>query len=350
MNNLVHPLRIGVIGCGHWGPNHVRVFSQLKDCVVVAVVDASDGRLAAMSENFPNIRRFNGHKAMLHETDLDVVIIATPTSTHKSMVEDALNAGKHVLCEKPLCIDPADGEMLVSLAKTKGLVLMVGHVFLFNSGIVKVKEIIDSGEIGSVRYINAVRTNLGPIRSDVNVAYDLASHDIAIFNWLLAVEPVEVQAMGRAFLQSSIEDVMSINMKYPGNVLASIQCSWLAPKKVRQITIVGSTRMITWDDMILSNPVAIYEKMVEMDKEVTDYGEFLRVSMVDGDVRLPEVQAEEPLKSQAIAFVRAIQGGYLDKSSGEFALTVVRVLEAIAHSIKTGRVICYEPHLSVSQI
>src|SRR5262249_449256 len=162
----------------------------------------------------------------------------------------------------------------------------------------------------------AIRTNLGPVRSDVNAVYDLASHDIAVFNWLLNAEPVEVRSMAAAFLQPGIEDVAIVTMKYPGNVLASIQCSWLDPKKVRQMAIVGSKRMITWDDLALANPVAVYEKTVETNKEVTDYGEFLRLSMFDGDVRLPKVKTEEPLKAQAEAFLTAIRRGRLEKSDG----------------------------------
>ena len=167
------------------------------------------------------------------------------------------------------------------------------------------------------------------MRSDVNAAWDLASHDIAVFNWLLGSEPIEVQAMGAAFLQPGIEDVVNITLRYPGNVLASIQCSWLDPKKVRQITLVGSKKMITWDDLALSNPVAIYEKAVETNVEATDYGQFLRLSMLDGDVHLPKVQSGEPLKAQDAAFVRAVREGKATISDGAFALGVVRVLEKV---------------------
>jgi predicted dehydrogenase len=329
-------LKIGVIGCGHWGPNHIRVFSSLKDCSVVAAVDASEKRLAAIGEMFPLVRGYRDHHTMFRDAGVDAVVVVTPTRTHSAIVVDALNAGKHVLCEKPLCIDADEGEQLVVLARNKGLVLMVGHIFLFNAGILKVKELMDGGEIGVVRSLSAVRTNLGPVRSDVNVAWDLASHDIAIFNWLLGAEPVEVQAMGAAFLQPGIEDAVNIALKYPGNVLASIQCSWLDPKKVRQMTIVGSKRMITWDDLALSNPVAVYEKSVETNKEVTEYGEFLRLSMLDGDVRLPKIRVEEPLRAQNEAFVRAVREGTKARSDGEFALGVVQVLRRIQDALETG--------------
>ncbi len=334
MSASATPLRIGVIGCGHWGPNHIRTFSAMKVSIVTAIADANAKRLASVCEMFPHVRGFEDHNSLLRDGGVDAVVVVTPTRSHFAVVTDALNAGKHVLCEKPLCIDTGEGEQLVALAKSRGLVLMVGHIFLFNPGILKVKDLVDKGEVGDVRSLSAVRTNLGPVRSDVNAAWDLASHDIAIFNWLLGSEPIEVQAMGAAFLQPGIEDVVNISLKYPGNVLASIQCSWLDPKKVRQITLVGSKRMITWDDLALSNPVAVYEKTVETNREVGDYGEFLRLSMLDGDVRLPKIQAAEPLKAQNIAFVQAVREGKTPRSDGPFGTGVVRVLARVEANLR----------------
>ena len=323
-------IKIGVIGCGHWGPNHIRVFSQLDDRAVVAVADPDEERLDTVSERFPHLRAYTDYRRMLTDSDLNAVVIAAPTSLHGRMAKDALEMNKHVLCEKPLCLDPADGQELVALATRKHLVFMVGHVFLFNPGIAKIKELIDAEEIGEVRYLSAIRTNLGPVRTDVNAVYDLASHDIAVFNWLLESEPLDVRAMGAAFIQPGIEDVAIITMRYPGNVLASIQCSWLDPKKVRQMTVVGSKQMITWDDLALFPPVAVYEKTVKSQREVSDFAEFMRVSMFDGDVRLPKITTEEPLLVQAAAFLRAIRLGRVEKSDGSFGVGVVRVLAKVA--------------------
>ncbi len=330
-------LKLGVIGCGHWGPNHIRVFSQLKDCAVMAISESSEQRLADVCEMFPHVRGFRDYREMLRDAGLDAVVIVTPTKTHSEVVAEALHAGKHVLCEKPLCTTGAEGAELVALAEARGLVLMVGHVFLFNAGMLKLKELVDSGEVGAIRSLTAVRTNLGPVRSDVNAAWDLASHDIAVFNWLLEAEPVAVQAMGAAFIQPGIEDVVNISLKYPGGVLASIQCSWLDPKKVRHVTLVGSKRMITWDDLALSNPVAVYEKSVETKLEVSDYGEFLRLSMLDGDVRLPKVQAGEPLKAQDSEFLSAIRERRSPRSDGNFAVGVVRALCRIEECLRSSR-------------
>ncbi len=330
-------LRIGIIGCGHWGPNHIRVFSQLKDCVVVAISESVEKRLADVCEMFPHVRGHRDYREMLRQAELDAVVVVTPTRTHHAIVSEALAAGKHVLCEKPLCTMGAEGEELVALAAARGLVLMVGHIFLFNAGILKLKELVEADEVGTIRSLTAVRTNLGPVRSDVNAAWDLASHDIAVFNWLLNAEPLEVQAMGAAFIQPGVEDVVNISLKYPGGVLASIQCSWLDPKKVRQVTLVGSKRMITWDDLALSNPVAVYEKSVETKLEVSDYGEFLRLSMLDGDVHLPKIQPGEPLKAQDAEFLRAILEKRAPRSDGSFAVGVVRALSRVEECLRPTR-------------
>jgi predicted dehydrogenase len=326
-------MRFGIIGLGHWGPNHLRIFNSIADCEVVAAADQSPARIDRLRSVAPSASWYTSHEDLLADPEVDAVVVATPTKTHYAVVDAALRAGKHVLCEKPLCTDSREGELLVALARSQGLILMVGHIFLFNSGILKVKELISGGSIGSLRYISAVRTNLGPVRSDVNAAYDLASHDIAVFNWIIGSEPVEVQAMGAAFLQPGIEDVAVVTLRYPGNVLASIQCSWLDPKKVRQMTFVGSRKMVSWDDLALSNPVAVYDKSVETNREVSDYGEHLRLSMFDGDVHLPKVALDEPLKAQAIAFQKAVREGRAERSGGEFAVGVVRVLSAIEKAL-----------------
>jgi len=265
-------------------------------------------------------------------------VIATPTAAHYEGVKRALLAGKHVLCEKPLCETSSQARELAALARKKKLVLMVGHVFLFNGGIIKLKDLIDAGELGRVHYLSAVRTNLGPIRSDVNAAYDLAAHDIAVFNWLLGAAPKEVSATGAPFVQPKIEDVSFISLKYSSGVYANVHASWLNPKKVRQMIVVGSRRMAAWDDMELSTPVAVYDKGASYDDKKTypEYGEFLRLSLWEGDVRMPKVELEEPLKAQDRAFAEAVRSGRLSRSGADFAVGVVETLEAAARSMKRG--------------
>lgn len=329
-------IRLAVIGCGHWGPNHVRNFNALPGSKVDTVVDLDEGRLEYVRRMYPGVRCERDYRPVVNDPNIDAVVIATPVSTHYEVARESILAGKHVLCEKPLCENSKQGEELVELARANGRLLMVGHVFLFNAGIAKLKELVDAGELGTLRYLSASRTNLGPIRSDVDAAYDLCSHDISIFNWLLGSEPEVVSATGASFVQPGVEDVVFVSMKYPGNVLASIHASWLDPKKVRQITMVGSRQMATWDDLQLTTPIAIYDKGANPVQDYEDYGEFLRLSMWDRDIRLPKVDFVEPLKAQATEFLEYLRDGHTGRSDGMFGLRVVKVLEAVAFSMQQG--------------
>jgi predicted dehydrogenase len=325
---------LAVIGCGEWGPNHIRNFQSQSGARVLAAVDLVPKRLDRVRALFPNLNCESDAAKVFRDERIQAVVIATPLRTHYALVRDALLADKHVLCEKPLCETTAQARELVDLAKQRKLILMVGHVFLFNPGIIKVKQLVDTGELGRLHYLLAIRTNLGPIRKDCNVAFDLATHDISIFNWFMESEPTEVSATGASFLQAGIEDVVSISLTYPGNVFASIQASWLNPKKIRQITVVGSQQMVTWDDLQLGVPVACYDKRATVKKQYADYGEFLRVSTWEGDVRLPHVGTEEPLRRQAHYFLEAVETRYIETSEGEFSLGVVKTLEAVAASLQ----------------
>lgn len=329
-------IRLGVIGCGHWGPNHIRNFSDLPGATVKYAVDTDQSRLAAVGKLFPYVRPVSSYTGVLDDPEIDAVVIATPTGLHYSLVKQALIAGKHVLCEKPLCRTSTESEELVSLAQRHKRILMVGHVFLFNAGIIKLKELIDASHLGSMQYLSAVRTNLGPIRNDVNAAYDLASHDISIFNWLLDSEPMVVSATGTAFLKPGVEDVVCLSLRYPGNIMGIIQASWLDPKKVRQITAVGNRQMVTWDDLQPASPVAIYDKGASIASAPTEYGEYLRISMWDGDVRLPKVNMGEPLKVQSQYFLECLMKGSCERSNGSFGAGVVKTLEACAASLSMG--------------
>lgn len=328
-------VKISIIGCGQWGPNHVRNFNSLPSSEVVSVIDTNEARLSLIKEMFPAIRIEKRYQSVLEDPDVDAVVVSTPTSTHFSIVHEALLAGKHVLCEKPLCEKDVEAQHLVEMAAELKLVLMVGHVFLFNPGIIKVKELLDEGEVGNLHYVSAVRTNLGPIRTDVNAAFDLASHDISIFNWILGSEPEFVSAIGASFLQSNLEDVVFVSLKYPGNVLANIQASWLNPRKVRQISFIGTRKMVTWDDLDMTSPIAIYDKGANAKQGYNDFGEFLRISMWDGDVRLPKVKFDEPLKIQNRHFLDAIgNGGVVERAGAKFASGVVKALEAVLMSVQ----------------
>jgi predicted dehydrogenase len=328
-------IRLAIVGCGHWGPNHIRNFNALSESAVVVAADTDASRRARVQAMFAGVEFVADATSVFSRSDVDAVVISTPTATHYALVRAALLAGKHVLCEKPLCERTEQGQELAALATNSGLVLMVGHVFLFNPGIVKLKELIDGGDLGGLHYLSAIRTNLGPVRSDVNAAFDLASHDISIFNWLLGASPETVSALGGRFLQPNIDDVAFINMRYPGGVLASIEASWLNPLKTRRITIVGRAKMVTWDDMA-PNPISIYDMGANTYAEPTDYGEFLRVVTWDNEIRIPRIQPAEPLRNQAQAFLDAIASGAPSRSGATFSLGVVSSLEAINESMQRG--------------
>jgi predicted dehydrogenase len=324
-----------VIGCGHWGPNHIRVFSQLRESRVTAVCDLDARRRQAIHELFPEIDCLTEHSELLRRPDVDAVVVSIPTKAHYEVARAALDAGKHVLCEKPLCLRAAEAEKLTRLAESSSRVLMTGHVFLFNPGILKLKELISSDEPGRLYYLRALRTNLGPIRADVNSVYDLASHDISIFNFVLNATPLSASAVGGVFLQKGIEDLGFITLKYPDNVLASIQVSWLDPKKQREIVVVGEKKMIVWDDLAPVGPIHIYDKGVIREPYYDDYGQFHLLAR-EGDITIPRVRPEEPLKVQARFFLQAVREGSAKVSGGHFSLGVVKTLEAISASMRKG--------------
>ena len=260
------------------------------------------------------------------------MVVSTPTQTHYEIVKAALLSGKHILCEKPLCKSVQEGKELVVLAQTHNRTLMVGHIFLFNPGIIKLKELLEYNNLGKIHYLSATRTNLGPIRNDVNVVYDLAVHDISIFNFLLDQLPFEVSAVGASFLQESIQDVGFISLKYPDNIVANIRVSWLDPKKVRQITIVGDKKMATWDDLAKIGPVIIYDKGIIKEPYYNDFGEFQLLAQ-EGDVVIPKVKMEEPLQAQNRHFLSCLENGIPPISDGTTGVNIVRILSAITESL-----------------
>ena len=333
--NKMDKLKIGVIGLGHWGPNHVRVFSQLRDSEVVACADPDAKRLTAIKDQYPHVWPFMDYRQMLREVTLDAVVVAAPTLVHPQIVKDALEAGKHVLCEKPLCVKTEEAGDLTALAQCKGLILMTGHVFLFNAGIVKFKEMIRRGDPGRIHYLRALRTNLGPVRRDVNCVCDLATHDISIFNFLFDATPESVSAVGGRFLQPNVEDVAFVSLRYPNNILAHVQVSWLDPKKLREIVVVGDKKMVIWDDLASAGPITIYDKGVDRPQDYADFGQF-QLLMREGDITIPKLKLEEPLKVQNRFFLHSIREGRLTMNDGPFAVDVVRVLEAVQSSLAKG--------------
>jgi len=328
---------IGIIGCGHWGPNHIRIFNQLQNSQAIMCADLDQDRLGKIRSLFPQIKTTANYKDILKDPDVQAVCVASPTNTHFQISKEALQAGKHVFCEKPLAMRPEECLELKDLSEKAGLILMVGHVFVFNQGILKLKEYIDSGELGTVQYAHAIRTNLGPFRYDVNALWDLAPHDISIFNFLFNACPLSVSGCGQKYLGSTLEDVAFATLEYPNKVIANIHVSWLDPKKVRQITIVGDKKMIAWDDLDNLGPIKLYDKHVERTSRFYEsYGEFQLLSK-EGDITIPQVGFSEPLKTQAQYFVECVeQKRHPDCADAKKGFDVVRALCAVQESIGRG--------------
>ncbi len=327
-------LTIGVIGCGHWGPNHIRIFSQSGRSKVAMCADLDDKRLAAIAALYPSIKITKNYQDILKDPAIDAVVIAVPTNFHVAVTREALKAGKHVLCEKPLSLKPEECSELGELAQAHKRILMVGHIFVFNQGVTRMREYIKGGELGKVHYAHSQRTNLGPFRYDVNALWDLAPHDISIFNYLFDSCPVSVSARGHKCLGNSLEDLAFATLDYPNNVLANIHVSWLDPKKVRQITIVGDKKMVAWDDLDIEGPIKLYDKHVEKtDVYYETYGEFQLLSR-EGGITIPKIGINEPLKAQANYFLECIaQTKNPDLADAKQAGDVVRTLCAIQESI-----------------
>ncbi len=326
---------VGVVGCGYWGPNLIRNFRGLPNCRLKAMCDAAESRLKHLHGLYPEVECYTSYDEMLTQAGLDAVVIATPVRFHFKLAQAALLAGKHVFIEKPMASSTAECEELIQLADKKGLVLMVGHTFLYSSPVQKIVDIVNSGEIGEIRYINSRRLNLGLFQKDINVAWDLAPHDISIILHILGETPLQVNCQGNAHVTPGIEDVTNISLTFSENRFATIQSSWIEPRKVRDMTIVGSRRMIVYDDIQPLEKLRIYDVRVERPPHYDTFGEF-HYSYHYGDSYIPHIKQEEPLKVECQHFIDCIEKGTRPMTSGRDGLEMVRILEASSASLKAG--------------
>lgn len=327
------PVGIGVIGLGHWGPNHVRVLSQCAGAEVVVAADMSADRRRHVSQLYRDVTLVADAGEVFSRADVDAVVIATPARTHFAVTKAALNAGKHVLLEKPMCTSLSEARELVALAEKAGRVLMHGHVFLYNGGIRYLHDGIAKGTFGSVQYAHATRTNLGPIRRDANVVEDLATHEITIFDYLFGCSPNWVSAVGSRLLGTDREDVSFVTLQYGEKSLAHVHVSWLNPQKVRMLTIVGTQRMVVWNDMEPLEQVRVFDKGLMEEPYYDSFGEF-QMRLREGDIVIPKLNLQEPLKVQADAFIKRLTTGERTVSEGTDGLRLVAVLEAIEQSMR----------------
>lgn len=336
---MASPTRIGVIGAGHWGPNLIRNFQQSGRSRVVAVAEADEQRRVRIAALYPDVACLGDGDELCARGDLDAVVIATPTATHHRFAMAALARGLHVLVEKPLARTVAEAEELARMAAGARRVLLAGHVFVFNPGIRAVKERIDAGVLGRIHYVQSQRTNLGPVRTDVSALWDLAAHDVSIFQLWLGALPLRASGKGGVYINPGIEDVVFATLEYPAGVLASLHATWLSPQKIRQITVVGDRKMLVFDDMNLNEPLRIYDKGVAeppVEKPIVDSFAGFRSSIREGDITIPRVVLGEPLRAECEHFLDCIRDGATPLAGAAEGIAVVRVLDAIERSLRAG--------------
>lgn len=328
-------VNISVIGYGYWGPNYVRIFNELKGGKVIYCCDLNEENLAKAKRLYPTIKTTRDYKEVAKDPNTDSVVVTAPLNTHYEIAKCCLENGKHVLIEKPFTSSSKDGEELMKIAGEKNLVLMAGHVYEYNPGIRKLKEIVKDGKLGDLYYMSTERVGLGPIRKYASALWDLATHDVSIALYLLGELPEKVTAEGESYIQEGVPDLVFLTLKFPSGVLCNIHASWIAPEKIRKVTLVGSKGMAVFDDVNKSEGLKIYER--EIDRSLldstpayTDHQTIVRI----GNIYIPKVEQSEPLKNQCEHFLECITKNKKPLSDARDGLNVVRVLEAAEKSLR----------------
>jgi predicted dehydrogenase len=327
-----NPLVLAQFGCGYWGPNLLRNFSAVSGCEVRYVVDSSPERRAFVDTNFPRTRAVDSIDIALNDPEVAAVVIATPAATHFSLAKKVLEAGKHVFVEKPLATTTSEVDELAQCAVEKQLIVMAGHTFVYNAAVRHVKELIDGRELGDIRYIYSQRLNLGRIRADIDALWNFAPHDISIIQyWLGGLEPVSVSRQGMDFMQKGIDDVVFLNLEYPSKVIANVHVSWLDPQKVRKMIVVGSKKMVVYDD-IAESKIAIYDKGIDRKAILGQNMDFdqpqpVQFNYRSGDILLPQIRFTEPLRVEAEHFRDCVLRQEQPLTGIAHARSVVSILE-----------------------
>lgn len=328
---MTKTIRVGVIGAGYWGPNIVRNLHEAPGAEAVAVADLSTERLDAIHKRFPAVRVTTDYRELLSDESIDAICVVTPVGTHRKLAEEAFAAGKHVFVEKPLAKTVSDAEAIVRARDQAQKTLMVGHTFVYNPAVEVVKAILDSDGIGDVHYLDSQRVNLGLHQFDTNVLWDLGPHDVSIALYWLDEEPEWVQCSGACFVQAGIEDVVFLMIGFPSGAIAHAHLSWLAPSKLRTTTVIGSQKMVIYDDNQAVEKVKVYDQGVEK-LEVDE----LRRSYRAGDIHSPRVPMTEALQVEMRHFIECVRDGKKPRSDGEAGMMVVRVLELAMRSLRSG--------------
>jgi predicted dehydrogenase len=326
---------LAVIGLGYWGPNWVRNLSQSGCCRRIICCDLDSGRREHVQKLYPGVEATDRVDEVLEDSDIEGVIVATPVRTHYLLAHRALMAGKSVLVEKPLAMSCKEAAVLTRIARERERILMVGHTFEYSAPILRTHEIISSGELGDIFYISSVRANLGLFQRDINVVWDLATHDVSIILRLLGRVPETVSCQGQSHYRADIEDVAMVTLCFSANVIAFIHVSWLDPNKIRRTTIAGSKKMLVYDDTALQEKIRIYDKGVKVMPYYDTFGEF-QLAYQYGDILIPRIEEVEPLKVECEHFVDCIRTGQLPSTDGVNGTRVVSVLEAAERSLRNS--------------
>lgn len=328
-------MNIAVIGCGYWGPNLIRNFNALDECNVKTICDLDKGRLAHMANLYPGVKTTTEFDSVVNDAEIHATAIVTPVHQHYPMAKKCLEAGKHVLLEKPMASSVKECVELKDIAKKNKLTLMVGHTFLYSQTVRRIKEIVSDGDLGDLLYISARRLNLGLFQKDINVAWDLAPHDISIILYVMGTVPVSVNCQGKANVNKKIEDITNISIDFKNSGFATIKSSWLHPNKIREMTFVGSQRMLVYNDVEPNEKVKIFDKRVEKPPHYDTFGEFQH-SYHYGDMYSPYIKQDEPLKVECQHFLDCIRTGASPLTGAEESLRVVQILEASSESLKNN--------------
>ncbi|KPJ70402.1 MAG: hypothetical protein AMS14_10790 [Planctomycetes bacterium DG_20] len=325
---------VAVIGGGGWGKNHVRNFHGIDSCRLKTICDLNEEVLAKHKATFAGVETTTDASRVFADKAIDAVVIATDAPSHYALACDAIAAGKHVFVEKPMTLASSEAEDLVRRAEAAGRVLMVGHLLEYHPCVIQLKGLVDSGELGALRYMYCQRVNLGVVRKDENAWWSLAPHDVSIILFVFGAEPTTVTAQGQAYLQEGVEDVVFAQLKFADGRMAHIHVSWFDPHKIRKVTLVGSDKMATFDDMDPSEKIRIYDKGVSVAGSVVDYEQ--SISIRTGDILIPKTPGGEPLRAECLHFLECVAGGARPRSDGHDGLRVVRVLEAGDRSLKAA--------------
>jgi predicted dehydrogenase len=327
-------IKVAIIGYGYWGPNLARNFSALDQCELSMVADARPERLEALKKVYPRTKTTLNPEDAFSSQDVDAVVIATPVFSHFSLAKKALLNGKHVLLEKPMSATVAEAEELIAIARERKLTLMVDHTFLYTSAVGKMKEMIDSGTMGNVKYFDSTRINLGLFQQDVNVLWDLAPHDISILHYLIKQRPVSVNATGVSHTKNGIENIAYLTVNYQSDFIAHFNCSWTSPVKLRTLLVGGDKKMMVFNDLEQSEKIRIYDTRYEYKSD--EEKNKLLVDYRTGDILIPKLEIREALLGMAKDFIQSITTGSAPISGSEMGLEVVKILEAAQHSIKNN--------------